>query len=222
MYVLAFEEDGYVRDITRKYAREFSSKAGRLRKGQAEWWDRVVGSLTRPYRLQRDDAEDDEMNSLLWREGMPTTITGFKDHPLYTLARHLHKNQAIWPEDTPELGRFRGESVYPRSSVLTLKSADTWMRTEGRIVKSGEQAIKYIKQHSSTINRQREVEVLREQGKVGDEGIMQGLYSRMQTEQYVPAPIVDGHIPKNDFGNLDLYVPSMLPEGAVHVPCTPF
>ncbi|KIY63806.1 DNA repair protein Rad4, partial [Cylindrobasidium torrendii FP15055 ss-10] len=56
------------------------------------------------------------------------------------------------------------------------------------------------------------------QGKVGDEGIMQGLYSRMQTEQYVPAPIVDGHIPKNDFGNLDLYVPSMLPEGAVHVP----
>ncbi|KIY62810.1 Rad4-domain-containing protein, partial [Cylindrobasidium torrendii FP15055 ss-10] len=33
VYVLAFEEDGYVRDITRKYAREFSAKAGKLRKG---------------------------------------------------------------------------------------------------------------------------------------------------------------------------------------------
>ena len=27
-----------------------------------------------------------------------------------------------------------------------------------------------------------------------------------------------GRIPKNDFGNIDLYVPSMLPQGAVHLP----
>ncbi len=26
-------------------------------------------------------------------------------------------------------------------------------------------------------------------------------------------------MPKNDFGNIDLYVPTMLPAGAVHVPC---
>ena len=30
---------------------------------------------------------------------------------------------------------------------------------------------------------------------------------------------VQGKIPKNNFGNIDLYVPSMLPEGAVHIPC---
>lgn len=27
-----------------------------------------------------------------------------------------------------------------------------------------------------------------------------------------------GRVPKNDFGNIDLYVPSMLPQGAVHLP----
>ncbi len=28
-----------------------------------------------------------------------------------------------------------------------------------------------------------------------------------------------GVIPKNQFGNIDLYVPSMLPDGGVHIPC---
>jgi xeroderma pigmentosum group C-complementing protein len=31
--------------------------------------------------------------------------------------------------------------------------------------------------------------------------------------------VIQGKIPKNNFGNLDLYVPTMLPRGAVHVPC---
>jgi hypothetical protein len=29
-------------------------------------------------------------------------------------------------------------------------------------------------------------------------------------------------VPKNNFGNIDLYVPSMLPHGAAHVPCEIF
>ncbi len=31
--------------------------------------------------------------------------------------------------------------------------------------------------------------------------------------------VVQGKVPKNDFGNIDLYVPSMLPAGAAHIPC---
>ena len=30
---------------------------------------------------------------------------------------------------------------------------------------------------------------------------------------------MQGKVPKNNFGNIDLYVPSMLPKGAVHIPC---
>lgn len=32
-------------------------------------------------------------------------------------------------------------------------------------------------------------------------------------------PFFQGIVPKNDFGNIDLYTPSMLPAGAAHIPC---
>ena len=31
----------------------------------------------------RDDLEDDELQESQLREGMPTSMAGFKDHPLY-------------------------------------------------------------------------------------------------------------------------------------------
>jgi len=71
MYVVAFEEgmgsfndlagltsrpvDGYARDVTLRYAREFGAKTAKTRasskRGQSEWWARIVAVLTRPYRL---------------------------------------------------------------------------------------------------------------------------------------------------------------------------
>ena len=44
------------------------------------------------------------------------------------------------------------------------------------------------------------------------------LYAYHQTRQYSPPPVIDGHIPKNMYGNLDIYVPSMVPRGGVHIP----
>ena len=65
LYVLAFEEDGYARDVTRRYATRYGEKVAKAQggssapniggggKGRQAWWDTVVGSLTRPYRLVR-------------------------------------------------------------------------------------------------------------------------------------------------------------------------
>ncbi|TFK23064.1 Rad4-domain-containing protein [Coprinopsis marcescibilis] len=234
LYVLAFEEDGYARDVTRRYALEYSARVAKAQGGsgaanagggaKARWWEKVVNLVQRPYQLHRDDMEDEELTAAQMREGMPTSIAGFKDHPLYVLERHLKQTEVIHPPppDTPALGKFRGEPVYSRSAVVALKTADTWMRTEGRIIKAGSQPLKSIKARAGTVNRQRELEVLRqdlrEAGQSVDVNVMQGLYSHSQTELYVPESIKDGKIPKNYFGNIDLYVPSMLPEGAVHVP----
>jgi len=44
-----------------------------------------------------------------------------------------------------------------------------------------------------------------------------GLYSIHQTQVYVPPPVLRGRITKNAFGNLDVYVPSMVPPGGAHV-----
>lgn len=121
------------------------------------------------------------------------------------------------PPQTRELGKFRGESVYPRSAVVTLKTADRWMRSEGRQLKEGEQPMKWVKMRATTIGRMREVELMREglrvagehadeeangdaesflkkdkgKGKQVNEEVMQGLYGLSQTEVYVPEPVVD-------------------------------
>lgn len=78
------------------------------------------------------------------------------------------------------------------------------MRNTGRTIKEGEQPMKMIKLRAGTVNRMRELEVLkdelREAGQASPAGegsstagaeIMQGLYAYSQTEPYVPEPVVD-------------------------------
>jgi xeroderma pigmentosum group C-complementing protein len=42
------------------------------------------------------------------------------------------------------------------------------------------------------------------------------MYAAYQTEPYVPPPVVRGRIPRNAYGNIDVYVPSMIPPGGWH------
>lgn len=59
VYVLAFEEDGYARDVTPRYARNYAAKVAKIQGGQKArgrkeaWWDSVVEGVRRPYRLVR-------------------------------------------------------------------------------------------------------------------------------------------------------------------------
>ncbi|KIO32977.1 hypothetical protein M407DRAFT_18133 [Tulasnella calospora MUT 4182] len=225
LYVVGFEEDGYARDVTLRYANEFGAKTAKLRiggTGKGSWWDGILPMITRPYRLNRDDTEDAEFISSQMTEAMPNSMSGFKNHPLYVLERHLRREQVVHPAIT--IGTFRGEPVYPRGNVVELKTAENWMRSQGREVKNGEQPMKMVKIRASTVRRKREVEVAMMEkadrgGGSGDEnGVMQGLYAEWQTKFYEPPPVIDGKVPKNDFGNIDLYTPSMLPQGAIHLP----
>ncbi|KAI0345889.1 Rad4-domain-containing protein [Trametopsis cervina] len=232
VYVVAFEEDGFARDVTPRYAKEYGAKTAKMQqggKGKQDWWERVMAIVRRPYRLNRDDLEDDELHTKQLTEEMPKTMAGFKNHPLYVLERHLKRDEVVHPR--VELGKFRGEPVYPRSSVVTLKTAENWMR-QGRKVRAGCQPMKWVKQHAVTVNRKRAIEMAmadrgdglavagddQGQGFSSEKDVMQGMYAVNQTELYKPDPVVDGKVPKNDFGNIDLYVPSMLPEGAAYVP----
>ena len=45
-----------------------------------------------------------------------------------------------------------------------------------------------------------------------------GMYAEFQTTLYEAPPIINGNVPKNSYGNIDLYVPSMVPKGGVHIP----
>ncbi|KAG8901527.1 hypothetical protein FRB99_005229, partial [Tulasnella sp. 403] len=220
VYVVALEEDGYGRDVTPRYAKEFGAKTAKIQmsgaKGKKVWWEAIVRMITRPYRLHRDDIEDAELLVRQMTEAMPTSMTGFKSHPIYVLERHLRREEVIHPMVV--IGHFRGDPVYARSNVVELKTAENWMRSEGREIKQGEQPMKVVKVRAVTTARKRAIEVARMQGGADADDAQQGLYAEWQTQPYVPPPVVDGVVPKNDFGNIDLYTPSMLPEGAAYVP----
>ena len=60
-YVIAFEEDGFARDLTVRYAREYGAKVAKSQaggRGQQQWWEGVLGFVTRPYRLVRLPVSD--------------------------------------------------------------------------------------------------------------------------------------------------------------------
>ncbi|WVQ84392.1 hypothetical protein IAT38_006544 [Cryptococcus sp. DSM 104549] len=219
LYVVAFEEDGYARDVTLRYTKNFYAKTSKMRvpakPNEPDWWnDQIMGFLQRPYRLNRDDLEDAELETSQISEGMPMHMSGFKDHPIYVLERHLKRDQVL--HSTQPIGHFKGEAVFRRAAVLNCKTAENWMRS-GRRVREGQEALKWVKQRAVTLQKRRAQELAKQDG----EEVTQGLYAEWQTEVYTPPPIVDdaqGKIPQNSFGNIDLYAPTMLPKGAVHLP----
>ncbi|MBW0486928.1 hypothetical protein O181_026643 [Austropuccinia psidii MF-1] len=216
IYVIAYEEDNFVRDVTVRYAHYFGAITKKLRlpskPNQLDWFEKAMIPLRRPFKLVRDTKEDEEMQKARITEAMPTTVIGFKDHPNFALERHLKREEALYPKKP--IGTFRGDSVFPRSSVVICKSAETYMR-EGKRIKGGETPLKMVKPRIVTINRKREEELLKMDGQ---EAALQGLYAEWQTELLIPPPILDGIIPRNAYGNFDLFAPHMLPRGAKHLP----
>ena len=233
-YAIAFNEDGTAKDVTRRYARAFNAKTRKQRiestEGGVRWWERVMRmyqySDARGVRKSdADTIEDAELQQREQREGMPNNIQDFKNHPIYALERHLRRNEVISPRheagkvNAGSNARPRMESVFRRDDVHIVRSADKWFRL-GREIKSGEEPLKYVM--PTRRMRQRERSVEDEDGGKGDDlfgesEVRMGLYDVFQTEPYVPPPVVRGKVPKNAYGNLDVYVPSMVPRGGVHV-----
>jgi xeroderma pigmentosum group C-complementing protein len=220
-YVVAFEEDASARDVTRRYTKVFNAK---IRKNRVEstkngevWWGRVLRFFEKPFLEDRDEVEIGELTAKTASEPMPRNVQDFKDHPIYALERHLRRNEVIFPKRVTghvSLGKSGAKSpttepVYRRSDVHVLRSANKWYRL-GRDIKLGEQALKRIPARSKAVNIDDD-----EDADMAEET---ALYAFFQTEVYKPPPVVKGRIPKNAYGNLDVYVPSMVPPGGVHIP----
>ncbi|KKY21032.1 putative dna repair protein [Diplodia seriata] len=157
---------------------------------------------------------------ILTQEEMPKNVQDFKDHPYYVLERHLKHNEVIHPKrecgqvNVGTAAHTNLEPIYRRRDVHQLKSADKWYRL-GREIKPGEQPLKHAKPRRS--RQQRQPFDDDEGNEESDSSLGAALYAPFQTALYVPPPCVRGRVPRNAFGNLDVYVPSMVPAGGVHV-----
>ncbi|KAI7902347.1 uncharacterized protein BX663DRAFT_510807 [Cokeromyces recurvatus] len=221
-FVLAFDHEEYITDVTRRYTYNME-RVNRVRDrpltrreingGIQLWSERLLSVICyKPRLTERDQLEAEDLENQSLKEVMPTSISGFKNHPLFALERHLLKFEVIYPKH-PILGAIRGEKIYPRSCVKMVSTSEQYYK-QGKKIKEGEQPIKMVKANAVTIEKKRLKELAKQEG--GD--LMVACYGEWQTEPYIPPPVVNGVLPKNRFGNIDLFTPSMLPKGAAHIP----
>ncbi|XP_025231134.1 DNA repair protein complementing XP-C cells isoform X5 [Theropithecus gelada] len=207
-YVVGIDSDGWVRDVTQRYDPAWMTVTRKCRV-DAEWWAETLRPYQSPF-MDREKKEDLEFQAKHMDQPLPTAIGLYKNHPLYALKRHLLKYEAIYPETAAILGYCRGEAVYSRDCVHTLHSRDTWLK-KARVVRLGEVPYKMVKGFSNRARKARLAEPqLREENDLG-------LFGYWQTEEYQPPVAVDGKVPRNEFGNVYLFLPSMMPIGCVQL-----
>ncbi|KAI9671083.1 MAG: hypothetical protein M1831_005169 [Alyxoria varia] len=214
------------------------NRHGKVKRYEEYDWFKTLMSLYRrdeskkslTPRTPADDIEDtrDLQPIHLVREtkgtgtGEVETLQGYKNSAEYVLERHLKREEALIPSAQPvkQFTTGKGEKaktdpVYRRADVVSCKTVESWHK-QGREVKTGEQPLKHVPMRAVTLIRKREIE---EAERESGEKMKQGLYSWDQTGWIIPPPIgPDRSIPRNAFGNIDVYVPSMIPAGAAHVP----
>ncbi|RKO93314.1 Rad4 beta-hairpin domain 3-domain-containing protein, partial [Blyttiomyces helicus] len=228
-YVVAYDESKCVKDVTRRYSSQWGAKTSKLRLPDGEdgedWWKRTLWLFSKSDTDPAEAQEDARLKAAEVKETMPTNLAGFNNHPLYALEAQLKKNEIIHPAGKEHaIGRFKTHLVYPRSAVKQLATREAWLK-KGRALIPTEQPIKRVKARAVTIERKRRIEAEKIDAARGEEpeggggdASMSDLYAEFQTCDYVAPPIVDGKIPRNSFGNIELFHPNMLPAGAVHLP----
>ncbi|KAK3832808.1 MAG: hypothetical protein J3R72DRAFT_235582 [Linnemannia gamsii] len=239
-YVVAYDEDNYVTDVTRRYTSQWTSVTKKIRVQPAgssgfDWWAQTMAGLANPSPSVEEDIEEAELQQAEASERMPTKLGDFNNHPIYALERHIKKFEVLHPK-FPVLGHIRGEAIYPRSCVKQVRSKENWLKRARRI-KNGEVIpVKLIKSRPATIFQMR----LQQQAKISggskgdkmtldeDDNGSQGepsaengdqvaLFGEWQTEPYQPPWVVDGKVPRNQYGRQDVFTPAMVPIGGTHL-----
>ena len=244
-YVVAYSSDYSAKDVTVRYLRKrlwpgktkcfrfplekvpIYDKRGKIRRYEDYDWFKHVLSIYRrsdPDRTAVDDLEDS--SDLVpvepeKKESEGDTLQSLKQSADFIIEKHLRREEALIPNaksvrtfTTGKGDKQEEHLIYKRSDVRKVMTAESWHK-EGRAPKEGENPMKLAPVRAVTLARKREAEAhLIRTG----EKQMQGLYAEDQTDWIIPPPIENGVIPKNSYGNIDCFVPSMVPEGAVHLP----
>ena len=147
------------------------------------------------------------MDESLRQQPLPHTIAEYKNHPLYALQRHLLKFEALYPPNPDPVGFTKGgEPVFPRQCVHVLHSRDIWLK-KAKSVKVGEEPYKVV---TARPKWDRVLNTV-----ITDKPL--DIFGEWQVEDYRPPDAKDGKVPRNEYGNVEMYQPSMLPGGCVHL-----
>lgn len=221
-YVLAFDRKEVVKDVTRRYTQFFNAKTSKKRIAFASdedehWYERLMRAVCAP-NSKTTPEEAMEMKEFHDRdicEGVPNSLTDFKNHPVYALESQLRSDEVIYPnDDSSKCGFFRSKTkdvsipIFKRSHVFRLRPARSWWM-RGRVLRVGVQPLK-CKVNNSGMS----------EDSADDDGTIR-LYAEFQTTLFHPPPIADGKIEKNAYGNVEIFTPTMMPENGFLVELSP-
>ncbi|XP_063989217.1 DNA repair protein complementing XP-C cells homolog [Diachasmimorpha longicaudata] len=205
LYIIGWNSSGSLKDITRRYCPHWLTDTRKQRVDEKWWSESLAPWAEKATAMSR--AEDEMLLQRELEQPLPKSLAECKGHPLYVVQRHLLKFEALYPPDCVPLGHLKtGDAIYSRHCVHTLRSRETWHK-EARVVKPGSEAYKVVKampKWDKFTGQKRPPEPLE-------------LFGQWQTSPYIPPEVKDGIIPRNEYGNVDLFKQCMLPKGAVHI-----
>ncbi|CAC5365888.1 XPC [Mytilus coruscus] len=202
-YVISFDNDGYIKDLTPRYASKWLTETRKLRI-KDDWLQETLAPYKSP-DVDIHSKEDNDIQARLISQPVPKSVSELKSHPLYVLKRHLLKFEALYPNSAIPVGYIKDEPIYARECVHVLHSRENWLK-EGRAVRVGEEAYKMVKSRVRWKHK-----------KENPDALDLEIFGHWQTEVYIPPPAVNGKVPRNGYGNIELFMPSMLPAGTVHL-----
>lgn len=240
-YVVSITPSERLVDVTPRYAAKWS-KSMRFRIADA-WMGDVLEMLNTeatskrhpvvgcdPFTIQQgeDKLLTDEKAKLLAMtesEEMPASIEAFKKHHLYCLERHLGRFECIYPRKA--VGIFKGQLVFLRKHIQVTRSAYQWLRI-GREVKESEREtpVKWYKKGGKQANgstggagqdSDSDDDATGGGAHVANRDGARAMFGVWQTSAFVSPPIVNGVVPKNSYGNIEIWSAAHVPRHGVHV-----
>eukprot|EP00607_Mallomonas_marina_P003139 CAMPEP_0182438786 /NCGR_PEP_ID=MMETSP1167-20130531/86002_1 /TAXON_ID=2988 /ORGANISM="Mallomonas Sp, Strain CCMP3275" /LENGTH=751 /DNA_ID=CAMNT_0024632303 /DNA_START=33 /DNA_END=2289 /DNA_ORIENTATION=+ len=258
-YVIAVDQEGFVTDVSSRYCNQPVLSANmRLRKSKIGWWSERLQEMNHRARVKiqnkvvltdtgdwtigvsreqqcehsqrlQQDAEELQQCAVSASSPLPTSLAGFKNHPVYVLKRHLNSTQSLYPGNQRPVAVFKGEPVYQRAQVSELLSISQWRR-RAREVKEADRdspvktvAMRRKPENSDGMSANwRDWEATYTEGS-GDSKQMSAdkvsLYGEWQTIEIQPGSALDGIIPTNQYGDVEVWGhnPALLPVGTALV-----
>ncbi|VDO41182.1 unnamed protein product, partial [Brugia timori] len=180
-YVLCIDNGKFrqygMRDVTARYSSKYLTPTVRRLWVNQDWWNDTL-ELYQSKNLMRERLEDVAIQEYLFSIPKPTSVSEYKNHPLYVLEKDLSKYEAIYPENLQPVGKIKDLNIYLRSSVHKLEGTINWMK-QLRSIKPNEKPYRVVQKRSCSVSS--------EYG--GPKTV--DLYGRWQTMPYITPKVVD-------------------------------
>ena len=138
-FVISVDMDGYIHDLTKKYAFKFEERSFKLRKNEDKWlksFNENINSHKDSYLKSLPDVDNipDESGNRLSTFDIPKTLSAIKNHPDLMLASQLKKYEVFYPGPI-SVGVFKDEPVFLKENVKKVRSRDAWLSQCARVIK---------------------------------------------------------------------------------------